>query len=438
MMSQANQWPGVSWYEDEAGCDRSGAQPLTADHACEVAIVGAGLAGISTAVSLVERGVDQVCVLEAGAVGQGASGRNGGFVFAGYSLSNDALVSQIGVEAATEMHGWTRQSVGLVRRRIQCYGLNCQCNDAGVVLADWFDRPDELQAFVRRQRTTLGFELDYLDRDQLAKRVRSRRYGGGLHEPGSFHFHPLRHIRELARWLVEHSQPVFVQSPVQSIMRADGSWIVQTDRARIRARDLVLTTGGYDRRLCPGLQRALQPIATYIAVTEPLGSVLDDCLPEPVAVYDNRFAFDYYRPLPDRRLLWGGRISIANRSPATIRRLMRRDLSRVFPPLSEVRLDHAWGGWMSYARHEMPLLGQTEKGLWYGLAFGGHGMAITTLAGEVLAEALTGDGKRLQAFSRWPARWAGGLAGRAAVQSRYWWLQARDVLAGLSRQRNSC
>lgn len=427
MTNPVNAWPGRSWYEDEAGQDVSGAEPLDADHDCDVAIIGAGLAGISTAVSLVERGADRVCVVEAGEVGQGASGRNGGFVFAGYSLSNDTLVDQIGAEQATEMHRWTRQSVALVRQRIERHQLDCQFNPAGVVLADWFDQPDHLREFAERMQSTLGFELDYLDRGQLADRVRSARYGGGLHEPGSFHFHPLRHIRELARSLVERSQRVFVRTPVESIHRVNGRWIVQTARARVSARELVLATGGYDRRLCPGLQRALQPIATYIAVTEPLGARLDDCLPQPVAVYDNRFAFDYYRPLPDQRLLWGGRISIANRSPASIRRLMRHDLARVFPSLADVRLDHAWGGWMSYARHEMPLLGKTPDGLWHGLAFGGHGMATTTLAGEVLAEAISGDTRRLDAFKRWPPRWAGGIAGRAVAQSRYWWLQARDA-----------
>jgi gamma-glutamylputrescine oxidase len=101
---------------------------------------------------------------------------------------------------------------------------------------------------------------------------------------------------------------------------------------------------------------------TYIAVTEPLGERSGSCLPQSVAVYDTRFAFDYFRPLPDRCLLWGGRISIANRSPQAIRRLLARDLKRVFPALSGVRFEQAWGGWMSYARHEMPILGRTQRG----------------------------------------------------------------------------
>src|SRR5690606_30502485 len=101
-------------------------------------------------------------------------------------------------------------------------------------------------------------------------------------------------------------------------------------------------------------------------------------------------AFDYYRPLPDTRLLWGGRISIRDRDPAAVRALLYRDLLRVFPQLEGVRIDHAWSGLMSYARHEMPQVAKVDGGLWVAQAFGGHGVAPTTLAGEWLAEAIAG------------------------------------------------
>src|SRR3990167_6187706 len=109
------------------------------------------------------------------------------------------------------------------------------------------------------------------------------------------------------------------------------------------------------------------------------------------AVYDTRFAFDYYRPLADTRLLWGGRISIQDRTPGQVQRLLRADLVRVYPQLADVKISHAWSGLMSYARHKMPQIGRLPNGLWYAMGFGGHGVAPTTLAGEVLAQALTGE-----------------------------------------------
>jgi len=424
--TSSERWPGTSWYAVEAGPDRSGAAALAADDVVDVAVIGGGLAGMTTALNCLERGIERVALIEADEVGSGASGRNGGFVFSGFSLSNDALADQLGDVAAAELHGWTRESVRRIRKRIDDYRLDCQVNDAGVVLTDWFHDDDALRGFAERMQRRLGFELTWLDRSDRAQRVRSDRYGGALHEPDSFHFHPLRHIRELARHFIEGGGRVYCRTRIEAIERRSGAWCLRSPHGQVLAQEVVLTTGGYDRSLRPALQRALQPIATYIAVTEPLGPRLDELLPEPVAVYDNRFAFDYYRPLPDRRLLWGGRISVASRSPRAIRRLMRRDLARVFPSLAGVRLAEAWGGWMSYARHEMPILGQDGEGLWHALAFGGHGMATTSLAGDLLGEALAGDGQRLEAFQRWGAPWAGGVLGRAAVQGRYWQLQALD------------
>jgi gamma-glutamylputrescine oxidase len=145
-------------------------------------------------------------------------------------------------------------------------------------------------------------------------------------------------------------------------------------------------------------------------------------------VFDTRFAFDYYRPLPDTRLLWGGRMSIRQRSPAEIERLLYHDLLRVYPQLEGVKVTHAWSGLMSYARHSMPQIGQLEEGLWYAYGFGGHGVAPTTLGGEVLARAITGEEEipaGLRAYGLEPVY---GKAGLLAAQCLYWSLQARDAL----------
>lgn len=430
MTTEEGAWPGRCGYATGRARPWTGSGPVLGSSAVDVVIVGAGMAGIATALALLQRGVRSIALVESEAPGAGASGRNGGFVFAGYSLANDRLIRQLGSERAACMHGWTRDSVGNIRRRIDELGIACSVNDAGVVLADWFADDQSLRNFADRMQSELSFRLEYLEPDALKKQVNSERYGAGLFEPGSFHFNPLQHALGLADYLVSQGVQVHEQSPVREIVRVsrhgEAAWLVKCERGSISAAQVVLTTGGYDRRLRPDVQRALQPIATYIALTEPLGERLARYLPRPVAVYDTRFAFDYFRPLPDSRLLWGGRISIASRSPSAIRRLLARDLARVFPGLAGVRFEHAWGGWMSYARHEMPLLGQSADGLWFGLAFGGHGMATTNLAGEVLAEALCGQRERLDAFTSWQPVWAGGGLGRAAVQGRYWCLQGLD------------
>lgn len=414
-----------TWYRDAAGpSPASELQPGA--RSVDTVVIGAGLAGLSTAFELASRGAGRVMVLDGGGVAEGASGRNGGFVFAGYSLDPEALVDQLGERRAAMLHGWTRAAVGTVRRR--CEALGVSISDAGVVLADWFGDDERLAGFRRRMAELLDFRLEWMDRAELRSRIDSARYGAGLLEPGSFHFNPLAYAHALAARIIELGGTVATGAPATSLRRSAGRWRLSTPSGEIDARRVVLATGGYDRHLHRRYQRSVQPIATYIVVTEPLGDRLDACLPSGHAVYDTRFAFDYYRKLPDSRLLWGGRISTADRRPGVVQRLMRRDLVRVFPALAGCRFDYAWGGWMSYARHQMPILGEFEPGLWLALGFGGHGMAPTALAGAVLAEAMTGDDQRLREFAAFGPVWAGGSAGRIAVQAVYWWKQLRDRL----------
>lgn len=418
-------WPrfhAPTWYEDRIEPRRF--PSIDAGRSVEIAVIGAGLAGLSTAFSLLERGHRDVVVLEAGQPGEGASGRNGGFVFGGYSLGPDALVRRVGPDQARTMQRWTHDAVDRVRKR--CAALGVALDGEGVLLADWFRDREGLARLRDAMARTTGLELVSLDPAQREDRVRSDRYGGGLLEPRAFHFNPLAYARALAGELDACGIAVHGDTPVDGIERAGDGWRIGTGHGDVHAGRVVVATGGYDRRLVPRLVRSIHPIGTYVAVTEPLPGRLEELIPGTAAVYDTRFAFDYYRRIGDR-LLWGGRISIADREPGAIEALMRRDMIRVFPSLADVSFTHSWGGWMSYARHQMPILGELEPGLWAASAFGGHGMAPTTLAGEVIAEALDGERDRLAAFGPWPTRWAGGRIGRWAAQASYWWYQARDA-----------
>lgn len=413
-----------TWYQHDLGA-AAAADTLSGNVRAETVVVGAGLAGLSTALGLVERGERDILVVDRGGPAEGASGRNGGFVFGGFSLDNLELVRQRGADKAALMHSWTRAAVDLVRRR--CDRMNVPMSD-GVLLADWFGRPERLRRFQAQMGELLGFELEWIDEHEMPRYVNSARYGAGLVERGSFHFQPLAYARAIAGRLRDSGARVVSNAPVISMARDRGGWWLETPNSEIRADRVVLSTGGYERTLWPRVQRAVQPIGTYVMVTEPLGDRLNELIPGGVAIYDTRFAFDYYRPLHDGRLLWGGRISTADRDPRAIRKLLYRDMLRVFPSLAGCRIDFSWGGWMSYARHQMPILGELEPGLWSALAFGGHGMAPTTLAGEVLSEAMTGDRSRLTEFETWGPAWAGGPFGRAAVQGVYWWKQLMDKL----------
>ncbi|NML60175.1 FAD-binding oxidoreductase [Massilia sp. RP-1-19] len=391
-----------------------------------VCIIGGGFAGLATALSLAERGETNIVLLEGETIGHGASGRNGGFVFGGFSLGERALLGSAGDEAGRALYRLTLAAVEQIRDRIQRYAIDCDARYEGVILANWFDDDRILDEQQRFMVDRLGVEWQRISRAGLADQLRTQRYFGGLFEPSAFHFHPLKYAQGLARVLAAQGVAVHERSRVTRISPDGHGWLVQTAGGQVRAKDVVVCCGGYIERLYPRLGGAVLPIATYVMATEPLGDRLQESVRTGAAVYDTRFAFDYYRPLADTRLLWGGRIAIRDRGQAEVARLLQQDMVKVYPQLAGTRVDYAWSGMMSYGRHRMPQVGRLPEGLWYGMGFGGHGVGPTTLAGELLAAALRGDGSVLASFSAWGLPHAGGPAGLFAAQLTYWYYELRD------------
>ena len=391
-----------------------------------ICVIGGGFAGLSTALSLLERGVSDVVLLEAETVGHGASGRNGGFVFGGYSLGERDLLAAAGEQRGLQLYRLTLDAVELIRRRIERYGIDCDANHGGIYLANWFDDERILDAQQRFMADQMGVEWKRVGREEFAQRARSRRYFGALHETNAFHFHPLKYAQGVARALHAGGVRLHEQTRATQIMREGAGWRVRTPQGEVLAQEVLVCCGGYIERLYPRLAGAILPIATYVMVTEALGERLSTALSTDAAIYDTRFAFDYYRPLADTRLLWGGRIAVRERSAPQVARLLYNDMLKVYPQLEGTRIEYAWSGMMSYGRHKMPQLGRLPEGLWYGMGFGGHGVAPTTLSGEVLARAMLGDRAELERFAQWGLPSTGGPAGLLAAQLTYWYYELRD------------
>jgi len=402
--------------------------PLQGRAHARVAVVGGGFAGLNTALGLAERGVRDVVLLEREQVGFGASGRNGGFVFAGYSLGEQSLLDQLGEARAQVLFKLTTEAVGRIRQRITDYAINCDAVDEGVIWANWFRDPAVLRQRQQLLAEHYGVHWQWLPETELRARIRSERYHGGLYERDALHLHPLNYAIGLAASAAGKGVRVHENSGVRSLQREGLQWRLQTSQGELLADHVVLACGGYLAGLQRTIDRAILPIATYVMVTEPLGARLDECLHTRAAIYDSRFAFDYYRALPDTRLLWGGRISVLNRSPHGVQRLLTRDLLRVFPQLQGVRIDHAWSGLMSYARHQMPQIGGSDDGLWWAQAFGGHGLAPTCAAGELLAAAIAGGDDGWKRFADYGLGNTHRPFGYLAAQASYWWQQGRDCL----------
>jgi gamma-glutamylputrescine oxidase len=405
--------------------------PLQERQDADVCVIGGGFAGLNTALGLCERGMRDVVVLEAERIGHGASGRNGGFVFSGFSRGEADLLRDLGPVRARALHAGTVAAVDLIRARCQRHAIDCDLVDEGVIWANWFRDPAGLHARQRLLSEHFGVDWQWIPRTRMRELLDTDRYADGLFEPNAFHFHPLKYAHGVARAAIGLGARIHESTPAIALAHDGAGWRVRTPEGEVRARHVVLACGGYLAGLRREVDAAVLPIATYVMVTAPLGERLSSVLRTRAAVYDTRFAFDYYRPLPDTRLLWGGRISVRDRSPAQVQRLLLRDLARVYPQLADVRIDFAWSGLMSYARHEMPQIAQVEQGLWVAQAFGGHGVAPTTFAGEILAAAIAEDDPRWREFADYGLVSAMKPAGFLGAQLTYWWLQMRDAFRDL-------
>jgi gamma-glutamylputrescine oxidase len=419
--------PAETYYRATANV-REPHLPLSGGHEARVAIIGGGYAGVNLALGLAERGMRDVVLLERETIGHGASGRNGGFVFAGYSLGEQSLLDQLGRQRARALYADTVDAVNLIRSRITRYAIECDATDAGVIWANWFRDPDVLRKRQQLLADQYCVQWEWWSRDRVREAIRSERYSEALFERNALHLHPLNYINGLARAAVEQGISIHEHSPVRRIARDGAGWRIHTDTGELRAPTVVLACGGYLAHLERKVDRAVLPIATYVMATEPLGERMHECLRTQAAIYDTRFAFDYYRALKDTRLLWGGRISVRDRSPRAVQKLLMRDLLRVFPQLKGVRIDYAWSGLMSYARHQMPQLGTRGDGLWWMQAFGGHGAAPTAAAGELLAGAIAHGNEGWREFSRYGLSRSFRPFGYLGAQASYWWAQGRDWL----------
>lgn len=407
--------------------------PLAGTVEAEIGIVGGGLAGLATALSLAERGLAPV-LIEARRIGTGASGRNGGMVSAGFAQPASHLEQRLGLAAARELMALSRDGIARLRARIARHGIACDPIE-GVVVASCFDRPTALRAEAEAHNERYGMRVHFWPRERLRAAYPSPRYFDGVFDPEGFHLDPLALCRGYAAAAAGQGARLFEDTPAIALERRGGRWRVRTPAGALLTERLVLCQSVYPPAFVPAAARASLAVCSYIIVTAPLKGRHAEVIRAPYAVHDDRFATGYYRLLPDGRLLWGGGVGIRE-TPRDLAALMRRDLARIYPQLAEVGIEHAWSGRMGFARHKMPLIRELRPGLWINSLFGGHGLNTTTMGGELVAAALVEGDDRHRLFEPFAPRWVGGPLAPLMVQAIYGrYILADAVRAAWHRRR---
>jgi gamma-glutamylputrescine oxidase len=406
----ANDRPGVhapSWYAEDARLT-SPEPPLAGETAADVAVVGGGYTGLSAALHLAEAGHD-VVLLEANRVGWGASGRNGGQVGPGQRQDQDWLEAQAGKAAARTFWDLAEEAQALVRALVARHGIDCDFRPGIVYAAHKLAYVAEYHAYGEKLARDYGYDGALpLDAVGVAAMLGTEAYFGGLHYPRAGHLQPLAYAAGLARAAKAAGARIFEGSRV--VRHARGR--VETTQGAVAAKAVVLATNGYGGGLAPAVAARVMPINNFIVATEPMGEARARALiPQGVAAADSRFVVNYWRLSPDGRLLFGGGESYGYRFPRDIAGLVRPRMLGVYPGLADLRITHAWGGTLAITVNRMPAFQRLGDGTYSAAGYSGHGVAIATLAGKLIAEAVGGDAGRFDVFARLPQpRFPGGAA----------------------------
>lgn len=406
-----------------------GHAPLAGDVSCDVAIVGGGLAGLSAALELSTRGFD-VRLLEAREVGWGASGRNGGQAIHGLACDQDTIESQLGLDDARRVWAMSIEALDLIRERIARHGIECDWRDGYLGLATTPRKGAELAAWADRMERVYGYPLARVPAAEVRRWIASDRYHSGVHDPRSGHLHPLKYTLGLARAAAQAGAHLHENTPVNALRPGGG---VVTPSGTVHARQVLLAGNVYLQGVAPALEPRIMPVGTYIACSEVLPQALADSLvPSRSAVCDTNFVLDYFRTTNDHRMLYGGRVSYSTVTPANLPESMRRRMVQTFPQLAGARIEYAWGGFVDISMNRAPDFGRLpdQPNVYYLQGFSGHGLALTGLAGRLVAEAIAGDAGRFDVFARLRHRRfpGGALLRTPALVLGMAWYRLRDML----------
>ncbi len=400
---------------------------LKEDIRADVCVVGGGFTGISTALSLAERSY-KVCVLEANRIGWGASGRNGGQMIGG--LSGTARLEKKNPAHADMIWdmGWRGHEI--IRDRVERYDIDCDLKHGYVDVAlkerhlrDFEAANEELA------RRNYPFEHRMMSRDETCDALGTEHYIGALLNMGNGHLHPLNLCIGEAKAAESLGAVLHEQSAALKIEHGDAVRI-STAEGSVTA-DFVLLAGNAYQFLDQQLRSRFLPVRSYIVATEPLSDdQVDSINPHDLAVCDPNFLLEYFRLSADKRLLFGNRFRYFGDERDVIAANHRPKLERTYPQLKGIKIDYGWGGTIAVTINRVAQLGRIAPNVLYSNAYSGHGVNVTHLCGEIIADTIGGTLERFDVMSSVPAARIPGIniLGNTLVNLGVLWYGLQDRL----------
>ncbi|MDG1310956.1 MAG: FAD-binding oxidoreductase [Porticoccaceae bacterium] len=370
---------------------------LQGDQTADVCVVGAGFTGVSTALHLEERGY-KVSLVEANRVGWGASGRNGGQMIGGLS-GESAIAKALGAEGEKAL--WDMRWAGhkIIRDRVATYNIDCDLKtgylDVAIKPRHIKDLHEELEMLEKYQ---FPHEFRMLSREETQDTTGTKAYIGAMLNMGNGHLHPLNLCAGEAAAAASLGATIYEQSPVLRIERGSKAKVV-TEQGAVTA-DFVVLAGNAYHFLEPKLRGIMFPVNSFIIASEPLSpELVNQINPRDLAICDPNYILEYFRLSADKRLLFGRRFTYFGSDPEVIKRNLIPHVLKKYPQLATTKFDFGWGGTIGVPINRVPQMGRLAPNIIYSQGYSGHGVNVTHLAGQIMADTVAGTLERFDIFA---------------------------------------
>ncbi len=390
-----------SYYASTAN-SKSEFNTLKGEEHCDVCIIGAGYTGLSAALHLAQKGYS-VSIVEAKKVAWGASGRNGGQVSPDHNMDHRELVKKVGIDGANALWDMSIESVNLVKDLITEHNIDCDLKPGVLHVAAKRSHNHHMEESVEYKKRVLNYDaISYVSQDEVQAMLGTNKYYAGELLSDAAHLHPLNYALGLAAACEKAGVTIYENSPVTGY-NGGANAQVKTDLGTVKAKYVLLACNGYLDKLEPKVAKKIMPINCFVLATEPLSDELcrrinrDD-----VAVADSKSVINYFRLSADNRLLWGGGENYTSTFPKDIGGFVKKYLLEFYPELKNVKIDHGWGGTLAITMNRMPYFNRLEENVFVAQGYSGHGVALATLGGKLMADAISGSAEKFDIFSRVP------------------------------------
>ena len=356
----------------------------------DIAVVGGGFCGLSIALHAANAG-RSVVLLEAGTIGCGASGRNGGIVVPHFpgAMTADDVVQVLGRERGERLARLVADGPGFVFDQVRELGIACDGEQNGWLQPAHSEKSLAKVRRVHESWVARGVDAEWIDAQGVAELTGASGYLGGWHRKTGGTVNPYALAQGLARVARERGADIRQHAVVGSILKDGAAQVLRTSVGEFRARKVVIATNAHTPSLYPGLAQSVIPVLLYHGFTRPLNEAEKrKVLPMRVCFTDLRKSGGFSRLSPDDRVIIGGAIFRPANHRAYSERHSARRLAELFPHLKGIRFESFWEGWCALTDAYLPAIQRLEPNVYSAIGFSTRGVALAQTLGREIAQFL--------------------------------------------------